>query len=84
MKTIIPVPDGFSVDLPNFSLIVNISPFPVIKPVLVVSPSAEVYEIEDHLVWVKLDKNHFGLFNRKQLNIHRCPTCGQEWKHEGE
>lgn len=83
MKTI-PVPDGFSVNLPDFSLVFNVSPFPTIKPVQVVTSLIEVYDVDDHLVWVKLSKDHFGLFNRKQLNFYRCPTCGQEWHHEGE
>ena len=84
MKTIISVPDGFSVDLPNFDLVFNVSPFPTLRAILVVSPSAKVYEIEDHLVWVKLDATHYGLFERKSLNKYRCPTCGQEWKREEE
>ena len=81
MKRIVPVPDGFSVDLPELNLIINISPFPVIRPIAI---DSKPYDVEDHLVWVHLDATHFGLFDRKLLNIHRCPTCGQEWRHEGE
>jgi hypothetical protein len=75
------VPPGFSVDLPGFNLVYNISPFPVLKPIVVAySP----YDVENHLVWIKLDASHYGLFEHKQLDYRRCPTCGQAWNHEGE
>lgn len=79
MKRIISIPFGFSVDVPDYNLVFNVSPFPIIKPIIV---TTEPYEVEDHLVWVKLHSKHFGLFERKVLNINRCPTCGQEWHHE--
>jgi hypothetical protein len=76
MKKIVPVPDGFSVDIPDFNLVFNVSPFPVIKPVVLTETP---YEVEDHLVWVHMNNKLYGLFDRKVLNKHRCPTCGGEF-----
>ena len=81
MKEIIQVPDGFSVELGSYKLVRNISPFPVISAHGV---TQEPYDVEDRLVWVQLKPKLYGLFERKFLNPHRCPTCGQAWNPEGE
>ena len=81
MKKIISIPDGFSLDLTEYNLVINVSPFPTLKPLALMT---EPYETEEGLVWVKLDSRTYGLFELKMLNPYRCPTCGQAWSHHEE
>lgn len=81
MIKIISIPEGFSLDLTEYNLVYNISPFPSIKPKALMK---EPYEVDSGLVWVKLDSWTYGLFERKALNPFRCPTCGQAWSHHEE
>jgi len=75
------IPPGFSADIPDYNLVFNVSPFPIIRPIGI---SEKPYDVEAHLVWVQFKSNLYGLFDSKVLNFNRCPTCGQAWNPEGD
>ena len=75
MQTMIrQIPDIFSLEWPSLNLVLNISPFPVVKPVEV---THNPYPTESNMVWVELVKDTYGLFLKE--NLHQtCPTCGRK------
>jgi len=76
---IISIPDDWSLELPSYNLVYNISPFPVLKPrQLSATPSL----ITPEYVWVRLNEDLYGLFDRQPLRTRICPLCGHHHDKE--
>ncbi len=77
----ITLPDGFSLDFPSYDLVLNVSPFPVFKcRALVEKP----YEAPNDFLWIKINPNLFGLYEKKIFINMTCPTCGRPFNGSGD
>lgn len=77
MAKVIPIPEGFSVELPSHDLVYDVSPFPVAKCFMLKERPIEGEGEE--FVWVKVTSSQVGLFMKEDLSrAKKCPTCGRE------
>lgn len=79
-KNYIELPDDYSLEIPSYNLVLNVSPFPSFDCIKCVSSAEEITPSED-VFWVRITTNLFCCYERKNFSS-KCPCCGRLMNEE--
>jgi hypothetical protein len=69
----ITLPEGFSIELPSYNLVLNVSPFPTFKCLAI---AEQPVDTNPDTIWIKFKPNLFLQFERSIFSL-QCPLCGK-------